>query len=106
MTEITFYSKNGLLSGFRTEGHSGYAESGEDIVCASVSSLVRFTVNLLTEDFKYHSTVKVSEKTAEIEFLLEETDETSDRILKALRREAEMVRDEYPLHINIINTEV
>lgn len=40
---------DGELTGFRVEGHSGYAEEGADIVCAAVSSAVYFTVNTITE---------------------------------------------------------
>lgn len=43
----------GETAGFRCEGHAGYAESGNDIVCAAVSALVFTTMNsieALTED--------------------------------------------------------
>ena len=37
--------RHGQYRGFRIEGHAGYAELGEDIVCAAVSALVINTVN-------------------------------------------------------------
>lgn len=40
MTKVSIFKANGLITGFRCEGHSGYSESGQDIVCASVSTLV------------------------------------------------------------------
>lgn len=40
MTKISIFKANNQITGFRCEGHSGYAESGQDIVCASVSALV------------------------------------------------------------------
>ncbi len=33
--------------GFDIKGHSGYAQAGQDIVCAAVSSAAYFTANLL-----------------------------------------------------------
>ena len=33
------------ITQFTVEGHSGFAESGSDIVCASVSSVVWLTIN-------------------------------------------------------------
>ena len=41
MIHITIFEneKNECI-GFQTEGHAGYAESGEDIVCAAASVLV------------------------------------------------------------------
>lgn len=41
MTTITVLEKDGSLTGFRAKGHSGFAESGEDIVCAAVSALTQ-----------------------------------------------------------------
>ena len=36
---------DGKITQFTVDGHSGYAESGSDIVCASVSSAVWLTIN-------------------------------------------------------------
>ena len=36
---------DGKITQFTVDGHSGFAESGEDIVCASVSSAVWLTIN-------------------------------------------------------------
>ncbi|MDE7105331.1 MAG: ribosomal-processing cysteine protease Prp, partial [Ruminococcus sp.] len=35
MIQAKFYKKNGKFSGFRVSGHAGYADAGEDIVCAA-----------------------------------------------------------------------
>ncbi len=45
MTKAEFYYEGSFIKGFSVKGHSGYAEEGEDIVCASVSSTVWMTVN-------------------------------------------------------------
>lgn len=47
MITITVYRKQRKVTGFRCIGHSGYAESGKDIVCAAVSMLVINTVNAI-----------------------------------------------------------
>ena len=36
---------DGKITQITVDGHSGFAESGEDIVCASVSSAVWLTIN-------------------------------------------------------------
>ena len=41
----TVTNPEGKITQFTVEGHSGYAESGADIVCASVSSVVWLTIN-------------------------------------------------------------
>ena len=50
MIHITIFEneKNECI-GFQTEGHAGYAESGEDIVCAAISVLVINTINSLDQ---------------------------------------------------------
>lgn len=48
MTTVTIRHQGGKIVGFSAKGHTGYAEEGEDIVCAAVSSavnLVNATVN-------------------------------------------------------------
>ncbi|MCL2718443.1 MAG: ribosomal-processing cysteine protease Prp [Lachnospiraceae bacterium] len=44
MTKITIKkTKNGDYAGFTCEGHAGFADKGEDIICAAISIL---TINL------------------------------------------------------------
>lgn len=45
MTRITIKKENGSIVSFEISGHTGYAEEGCDIVCASVSSVVWCAVN-------------------------------------------------------------
>ena len=48
MTKITiFRNRDNEFFGFECLGHAGYAEEGEDIVCAGISALVINTVNSL-----------------------------------------------------------
>ena len=55
MTNITVYCKDNTYTGFCIEGHAGYADEGEDIVCAGISILVFNTMNAIEkytdEDF-------------------------------------------------------
>jgi len=54
MIEVTIYKTKGHeYAGFDVEGHAGYADKGQDIVCAAVSMLVINTINSierLTDD--------------------------------------------------------
>ena len=46
MTTITIYkSKNGEYKRLSCKGHAGYADAGEDIVCAAISCLTINTIN-------------------------------------------------------------
>ncbi|MDW5298620.1 MAG: ribosomal-processing cysteine protease Prp [Sedimentibacter sp.] len=45
MITITIYRTKDIINGFIVEGHSGFAEEGSDIVCASVSILSYTAIN-------------------------------------------------------------
>jgi len=45
MIRAAFFREGDRLVGFECQGHSGYAESGSDIVCAAVSALLIGTSN-------------------------------------------------------------
>ena len=47
MITIKVRKKNGSYEEFISKGHAGYAEAGQDIVCAAVSALIITTVNSL-----------------------------------------------------------
>ena len=60
MTEFSFYTnKNGGLLGFHVHGHSGYADEGEDIVCAAISSAVYLVINTVTDVLHIDADVEV-----------------------------------------------
>ena len=42
---VKLKDEHGNLTGFHCSGHSGYAESGSDIICSAVSALVINTMN-------------------------------------------------------------
>lgn len=50
MTRVQiFRTKDGHFRSFTCQGHTGYAEEGEDIVCAGVSAIVINTVNCMQD---------------------------------------------------------
>ena len=53
MTKVTFSSQGGKLLSVDILGHAGYAEEGEDIVCAAVSSAVMLTTVLLDDRMRF-----------------------------------------------------
>ncbi len=79
MTIAEFYKKNGELTGFKVKGHSGYGEQGDDIVCASVSSAVMLTANLITDIFGYKADVSAVGDTVTLK-----TNIPNDKILQKL----------------------
>ncbi len=73
MTEITvFRNRDGGILGFESLGHAGYADKGEDIVCAGISALVINTVNSLGRFTEEQFTVDASEEEGRIVLRLKE----------------------------------
>ena len=83
MTRITIYkTKSGEYRKFVCDGHAGYADRGEDIVCAAISALVINTVNSLEEIAKEPTRVEADEKAGRIScFFLRQPLQASSRVL-------------------------
>ncbi|HJB87893.1 MAG TPA: ribosomal-processing cysteine protease Prp [Candidatus Blautia excrementigallinarum] len=54
MITVTVSKKNNSYTEFVSRGHAGYAEEGQDIICAAVSALIISTVNSLEALTKDH----------------------------------------------------
>ena len=51
-----FFRKNGVYYGFEEEGHTGYGEAGDDVLCAALSAMTMLIVN--TVEVGYASDVE------------------------------------------------
>ena len=92
---------------FSILGHAGYAEAGEDIVCAAVSALTQATEYGLTEVIGAPVDRKLNEKRADYTVELASSADTAVRqqaqvLLKTLSGSLQSIANEYPRHIRII----
>ena len=55
MTKIVFFRSGGGFYGFEEQGHAGFGEAGDDILCAAISSMTMFLIN--TIEVAYASSV-------------------------------------------------
>ena len=105
MTHVSIIkTRNGEYRGFNCIGHSGYANAGEDIVCAGVTSAVMTVLNGITEVAKLNASVEVADN--EIVLNLAERTKTSEVLLGSLKLQLEVLSEDYPDTINITVTEV
>ena len=51
MIKFTFFKRDGIYYGFEEQGHAGYAESGDDIVCSAVSAMTMLILNTIEISF-------------------------------------------------------
>ena len=66
MTKITFFRRDGVFYGFEETGHTGYAESGEDILCAALSSMTMLIVNTIEICFAGDVDYQIDDEAARI----------------------------------------
>lgn len=94
MIQTAFEQKNGRFYHFRISGHAGFAEKGQDIVCAAVSSAVQLTANLITETFQEKADVSVSENGISIR--LKQSSENGSALLNGLYQHLTYLAEDYP----------
>ena len=111
MIKADFYKINKteeLFVGFTIKGHSGYAESGSDIVCASVSSMVMLFVNMVNDVFQCEFDFKSNEKKASVDFeLTKPLDAESECAIKGIKTLylcIKSVSDDYPDFVKVTET--
>ena len=110
MTTITFRSEGNRIIGFDSQGHSGYAEEGSDIVCAAITSAIRLVDATINDVLGLAASVKVRESDASISFRLpgglsETAEYTCQSLLTGLMVYFTELRDEYPDHIEVLEEE-
>ncbi|MBR3875427.1 MAG: ribosomal-processing cysteine protease Prp [Clostridia bacterium] len=69
MTTITFYKSNGHYYGFEEQGHTGYGESGEDILCSALSAMTMLIINAIEVTYQSSVDYTIDEKTTDIRLI-------------------------------------
>ena len=105
MTKVEFFNQDGRINGFSVAGHSGYAEAGEDIVCAAVSTAVTFAECTIHDVLGERTKSKVNEEEARVTLMLPATcedEEAVQAVLTGLMLTLCKLRDEYPEYIEVL----
>ena len=69
MTTITFYKTGGLYYGFEEQGHTGYAESGDDILCSALSAMTMLIINTIEVSYASSVDYTIDEETTDIKLV-------------------------------------
>jgi uncharacterized protein YsxB (DUF464 family) len=97
MIKVSIYNNaEGKIIGFRCSGHAGFAESGQDIICAAVSALVINTMNSIerftSDTFEY----KEDEKNGQIDFkIVSSLSNESSLLLNSLFLGLQGIQEDY-----------
>ena len=104
---VTFFRRaDGTLIGYRAQGHTGYAETGQDIVCAAVSALTQSTLNGLRGVLKAPVAFDIDEQSATLEAELtpeatEEQVRQAQLLLVTLLEGLQAIERSYPRNVRI-----
>ena len=87
MTRCEFFTEDDRITGFSVSGHSGYAESGSDIVCAAISAVVSMAEATINDVCGAKAKVRVKEEDARVTLTLPtscDEEETVQAVLSGL----------------------
>lgn len=80
MTTARFFTTGSRIDAVEVTGHAGYAEEGEDIVCAAVSANLDLTSCLLGDVMGLEIKIEVDEDNARIRITLPARLEEADEV--------------------------
>ena len=108
MINVKFFYQEKILVGIESKGHSGYAESGSDIICAAVSVLVQALLLGLSEIAKLNSLeIEINEKVPVMKIKWTKEHEKEIALLTATIAESlKAVAAENPGYVKIYTEEI
>ena len=66
MTKIVFFRSDGIFYGFEEQGHTGYGEEGDDILCSAISAMTMFLINTVEVAFSSSIDYEIDDGTTTI----------------------------------------
>ena len=84
MTRCEFFTEDDRITGFSVSGHSGYAESGADIVCAAISAVVTMAEATINDVCGAKAKVRVKDEQARVTLTLPAVCDEEDTVQAVL----------------------
>ncbi len=103
MTRIAIRREGGRVTRLKAQGHAGRAKSGENLVCAAISSLMYTAINALETVADIVPLVRKDDDTALLQLTLPDGCESHDAqvILQTVIQGLTDISLEYPKLVNI-----
>ena len=107
MTCVTFYTDGSRITGFDAVGHSGWAEEGEDLLCASITAAVTLVEATVNDVLGLAAAVRTEPERALISLRLpggldELAENTCQSLMAGLMLYCAMLHDQYPDNIEVL----
>lgn len=104
MIEVEFFRSGNLFTGFTTKGHSLTAPSGQDVLCAFVSSACLMAANTVTDVLNLSAEAEA--ESGYLKLAIKEDPVSAQDILKGLLLHLSELQNDYPENINVKISEV
>lgn len=69
MTKLTFYKRDGIYYGFEENGHTGYGNEGDDVLCAAISAMTMLIINAIEVTYASEVEYTIDEETTDIKVI-------------------------------------
>ena len=105
MTKCEFFTQDDRITGFSVSGHSGYAEAGQDIVCAAISAVVAMVEATVNDVCGAKAKVRVKDEQARITLTLPvscDEEDSVQAVLAGMMIYLCSLRDDYPDYIEVL----
>ena len=105
MTKCEFFTEDDRITGFSVYGHSGYAEKGQDVICAAISAIVTMAEATINDVCGAKAKVRVKEEGARVTLTLPvscDEEESVQAVLAGMMLTLMSLRDDYPDYIEVL----
>ena len=105
MTRCEFFTEGERITGFSVSGHSGYAESGSDIICAAITAVVTMAEATINDVCGAKAKVRVKDEDARITLTLPascDEEESVQAVLAGMMLTLIGLREDYPDYIEVL----
>jgi len=95
-----FKNEKNLIVAYEVNGHAGYAQEGQDIVCAAVSVLTMAAINGIEEHLKRDLAYECSD--GQLKVTLKQTpDDLTQAVLVTMEMGLKDIAEQYPKRVRI-----
>ena len=105
MTTITITkASDGIYKWIECNGHAGFAEYGEDIVCAASSATILTSINAIL--LISRESIDVKQNNNNIDLTIIEEDINTMKLIDNMLASLKSIQNDYPKNIEIIEEEI
>ena len=93
------------ITGFSVSGHSGYAEAGQDIICAAISAVVTMAEATINDVCGAKAKVRVKEEDARVTLTLPascDEEESVQAVLAGMMLALISIAEDHPDYIEVL----